>query len=75
MAFTLSLIGCLVLINSVILSSKIHSFMIYWWPSSLLKKLETAMRNFFWTGVIDVLKVVTVSWKNVCLTKECGRLG
>ena len=75
MAFNLSLVGCIMLINSVILSSMINSFMIYRWPSSFLKELKTTIRNFFWTMIIDVSKAVTASWKKVHLPKEYSGLG
>ncbi|KAL8465119.1 hypothetical protein ACS0TY_034572 [Phlomoides rotata] len=49
---TLSLAGRKCLINSVIVASLVHSMMVYRWPRSLLKKVDTAMRNFLWKGNI-----------------------
>lgn len=33
------------------------------------------IRNFIWTGNCDQRKLVTVSWKNICLPKQNGGLG
>ena len=57
---TLSMAGRLALINSVIYSSFLHSFMVYRWPSQLLKHMEKCIRNFLWTGDIKSKKCVTV---------------
>ncbi|KAL8474055.1 hypothetical protein ACS0TY_030778 [Phlomoides rotata] len=54
---TLSLAGRKCLINSVIAASLVHSMMVYHWPHSLLKKVDTAMRNFLWKG--DIAKKST----------------
>ena len=59
---TLSMAGRLALINSVIYSSFLHSFMVYRWPSQLLKHMEKCIRNFLWTGDITSKKSVTVKW-------------
>ncbi|KAL8495044.1 hypothetical protein ACS0TY_019266 [Phlomoides rotata] len=47
---SLSLAGRACLINSVIVSSLVHSMMIYRWPKSLLNKVDRAMRNFSLDG-------------------------
>lgn len=39
---------------------------VYSWPASIIKKLETWMRNFIWSGCIDNKKFVTVAWRNCC---------
>ncbi|KAL8487914.1 hypothetical protein ACS0TY_024272 [Phlomoides rotata] len=73
---TLSLAGRKCLINSVIAASLVHSMMVYYWPSTLLKKIETAMRNFLWTGDITRRNTsCTVSWARVCAPLEEGGLG
>ncbi|KAL8546919.1 hypothetical protein ACS0TY_006582 [Phlomoides rotata] len=73
---TLSLAGRKCLINSVIAASLVHSMMVYYWPRSLLKKIEIAMRNFLWTGDINRRNTsCTVSWARVCAPLEEGGLG
>lgn len=57
----LSYIGRIQLVRSVIQGMMLHSFMIYPWPVSLLKKLDSAVRNFIWTGCTDSSKRITVS--------------
>ncbi|KAK3199937.1 hypothetical protein Dsin_023352 [Dipteronia sinensis] len=67
--------GRLCLIDSVVMGSFLHSFQVYRWPSSLLKDLNAAIRNIFWTGSIDGLKSVQVAWKSCYRTKDSGGLG
>ena len=64
---SLSIAGRLTLINSVIASSFIHSFSIYKWPASLLKELDSAIRNYLWSGNISERKLVTVAWSKTCM--------
>ncbi|KAL8466219.1 hypothetical protein ACS0TY_035363 [Phlomoides rotata] len=52
----LSMAGRVCLVNSVMVSSLVHSMMVYKWPRSLLQKVDKAMRNFIWT-VARVAKV------------------
>ena len=73
--FSLSMAGRLCLINSVIMGSFLHSFQVYRWPSSLLKDLNAAIQNFFWTGSTDGRKSVQVAWKSCCRPKDSGGLG
>ncbi|KAL8546688.1 hypothetical protein ACS0TY_006424 [Phlomoides rotata] len=73
---TLSLAGRKCLINSVIVASLVHSMMVYYWPRTLLKKIEMTMRNFLWTR--DITRRNTscmVSWAWVCALLEEGGLG
>ena len=65
--------GCL--INSVITSMFIHSFMIYKWPKNLLADLNSKIRNFLWTGSIDKRKLITASWNDCCVPIKEGGLG
>lgn len=49
--------------------------MIYKWPSSLLKHLETVSRNFILNDRIDERKLVTAPW-HICLNlKSFDALG
>lgn len=50
---TLSLVGRRCLINSVIVSSLVHTMMAYRWPKTLLHRLKVAIRSYLWTGVIN----------------------
>ena len=67
--------GRLCLINLVIMGSFLHSFQVYHWPSSLLKDLNDAIQNLFWTGSIDGCKSVQVAWKSCCKPTDSGGLG
>ncbi|KAL8516739.1 hypothetical protein ACS0TY_015123 [Phlomoides rotata] len=58
---SLSLVGRACLVNSVIVSSLVHSMMIYTWPRSLLNKIDKAMRNFIWTGSTEKKGFYTVN--------------
>ncbi|KAK2649697.1 hypothetical protein Ddye_017186 [Dipteronia dyeriana] len=66
--------GRLCLIDSVITGSFLHSFQVYRWSSSLLKDLNAAIRDFFWTGSIDSRKSIQVAWKSCCRPKDGGGL-
>ncbi|KAL8535288.1 hypothetical protein ACS0TY_011058 [Phlomoides rotata] len=73
---SLSLAGRKCMINSVIAASLVYSMMVYYWPRTLMKKIETAMRNFLWTGDITRRNnTCTVSWARVCAPLEEGGLG
>ncbi|KAL8520162.1 hypothetical protein ACS0TY_010907 [Phlomoides rotata] len=72
----LSMAGRKCMINSIIAASLVHSMMVYFWPRSLLRIIESAMRNFSWSG--DILKKNTscsVSWSRVFSPIEEGGLG
>lgn len=71
----LSFMGKLQLVQSIIHGMLIHSFMVYLWPMSLLKKLDAAIKNFVYMGNIDSKKLVTVSWKTICQPFAIGGLG
>ncbi|KAL8464676.1 hypothetical protein ACS0TY_034253 [Phlomoides rotata] len=64
---SLSLAGRKCVVNIVIAASLVHSMMINYWPRSFLKKVETAMRNFIWTGDISKRNnSCSVSWARYC---------
>ncbi|XP_057808540.1 uncharacterized protein LOC131023021 [Salvia miltiorrhiza] len=71
----LSMAGRLCLINSVISSSLTHSMMMFRWPRSLLKNLDTKCRNFLWNGDTSKQPSCSVSWDRVCAIKAEGGLG
>ncbi|KAL8473704.1 hypothetical protein ACS0TY_030522 [Phlomoides rotata] len=71
-----SLAGRKCMANSVIAALLVHSMMVYFWLRSLLKTVETAMRNFLWKG--DISKKNTscsVSWARCCSPIDEGGLG
>jgi hypothetical protein len=49
-----------------------YSISLYSWPAALIKDLEKHIRNFIWSGDIDKRKIVTVSWKKMCLPYSQG---
>ncbi|KAL8534501.1 hypothetical protein ACS0TY_010497 [Phlomoides rotata] len=67
---SLSLASRVCLVNSIIISSLVHSMMIYKWPRSLLNKIEKVMRNFIWTGSIEEKGFCMVNWSKVCAPRE-----
>lgn len=63
------------LVKSIIHGMLIHSFLIYSWPASLLKCLDTWIQNFVWSGKVNERKVVTMAWSKVCKPFLEGGLG
>ncbi|XP_019450653.1 PREDICTED: uncharacterized protein LOC109352923 [Lupinus angustifolius] len=72
---TLSIIGRVELVKSIIHSMLVFSFHVYLWPSSLLKLIDKSMRNFIWSGDISTRKLVTVAWHKICTPTIEGGLG
>ncbi|GAU51938.1 hypothetical protein TSUD_417200 [Trifolium subterraneum] len=62
-ASLLTMAGRVQLVRAVIQSMLTYSITLYSWPISLLKDLETNVRNFVWSGDVEKRKLVTVSWK------------
>ncbi|XP_057790437.1 uncharacterized protein LOC131007314 [Salvia miltiorrhiza] len=71
----LSMAGRICLVKIVIQSSITHSMMIYCWPRSLLKELDSKCRNFIWKGDVNKKPTCSVSWARLCAIKEEGGLG
>ena len=71
----LSMAGRVQLVQSVVQAMLLHSFMIYKWPLTLLKRVMQWIRNFIWSGDLDKRKLVTISWDTICLPKSEGGLG
>ncbi|KAM7497451.1 hypothetical protein LguiA_021865 [Lonicera macranthoides] len=70
---TLSMVGRLQLVNSVIHSKLLYSFAVYLWPIVLLMQLDQAIRNFIWTSRCDKKKLVAPSLADMCRSlKEEG---
>lgn len=74
-ASLLSIAGRDELVKSVIYGMMLHCFLVYSWPSSLLKKVEAWIRDFVWAGDVNQKKVVTVALHKVCAPKLEGGLG
>ncbi|KAK2665839.1 hypothetical protein Ddye_004413 [Dipteronia dyeriana] len=72
---TLSLACRATLIKSVITESFVHSFMIYKWPSSLLRLVNRKLRFFLWTGSCEETKLIRVAWGRYCKPYSQGGLG
>ncbi|GMN32581.1 hypothetical protein TIFTF001_041761 [Ficus carica] len=72
---SISMADRLTLINSAISGALNYKFMIYKWPVSLLKEMESATRRFFWTGSIFKNKLISVAWAKTCVPRNEGGLG
>ncbi|GJZ80125.1 putative RNA-directed DNA polymerase, eukaryota, reverse transcriptase zinc-binding domain protein [Tanacetum coccineum] len=44
-------------------------------PKSIINKLESIRRNFFWGGSLDSQKISWIAWKKVISPLKCGGLG
>ncbi|XP_042504795.1 uncharacterized protein LOC122081671 [Macadamia integrifolia] len=71
----LSLGGRVKFVRSVISSITVHNFAVYWWPDHSIKLVELWMRNFIWSGDMEVTKKIVVTWDDVCKPKQEGGLG
>ncbi|GAU28861.1 hypothetical protein TSUD_21990 [Trifolium subterraneum] len=70
----LSIIGRVQLVKSIIHGMLVYSFHIYAWPKSLLKKLDSWIRNFIWSGDVNTKKICTVAWRKICRSLDEGGL-
>lgn len=48
---------------------------VYAWSVYLVRDLECTARNFNWSGEMTKIKMVDVSWKNICKPFTEGGLG
>lgn len=71
---SLSMMGRVELVQSVIVSSSLYSFHVYEWPKACIHTLESWMRNFIWSGDISIVKHTTVGWEKHCLPVAEGGL-
>lgn len=67
---TLSHAGRLELIRSVLQGTHCYWMSVLPFPEGVIKKIDAACRNFFWSS-----KHPAISWKTVCKPLECGGLG
>ncbi|KAF1881574.1 hypothetical protein Lal_00021429 [Lupinus albus] len=63
---SLSITGKVELVKSIINSMLVYSFLIYSWPSQLIKNIDGCIRNFIWAGDINAKKLIIMAWKQVC---------
>lgn len=71
----LSIIGRVQLVQPIIHGMIAYSFHVYSWPISLIKTVESWIRNFIWSGDIYSRKLVTVALSRVCSLIQEGGLG
>ncbi|XP_019433239.1 PREDICTED: uncharacterized protein LOC109340119 [Lupinus angustifolius] len=72
---SLSIMGRVELVRSIIHSMLLYSFHIYKWLASLSDCLDKGIRNFIWSRDIGTRKLVTVDWNKVCAPITQGGLG
>ncbi|KAL5147132.1 putative ribonuclease H protein [Glycine soja] len=65
----------LLLVNSIINGMLAYSFKVYSWPRSMIKDLDSCIRNFVWVGNPNQRKICTVKWQKVCNPLAEGGLG
>lgn len=53
----------------------VHCISIYNWPASIIKVIETWMRNFIWSGNLEKKIFMIVTWKTCCKSLKEGKLG
>lgn len=63
---SLSIMGRVQLVKSIIHGMLVYSFHVYLWPRRLLRSLDTWIKNFIWSGDVLTRKVCKVSWKILC---------
>ncbi|GKV32332.1 hypothetical protein SLEP1_g40948 [Rubroshorea leprosula] len=71
----LSLGGRITLINSVLSSLPVFLMSVYLLPKGTIKAIDKIRKSFLWGGEGERKRINWVSWKKVCLPKECGGLG
>ena len=69
---TLSIMGRVQLVKSIIHGMLVYSFHVYLWPCRLLRLLDTWIKNFIWSGDVLTKKVCAVSWSVMCCPWEEG---
>ena len=71
---SLSMMGQVQLVNTVITGLLAYSFILHKWSVSLLKQVEQWCRNFIWTGAILKKSITIVNWAMICSPLENGGL-
>lgn len=71
---TLSYVGRLHLVNSVISSIQSYWVLIFVISKKLIKKVVAICRKFLWAGTIGNSNKALVAWKLLCIPKYCRGL-
>jgi len=71
---SLSMMGRVQLVNTVITGVLTYSFNLYKWHVSLLKQVEQWCENFIWTGDIMKKGITIVNWATIYSPLENGGL-
>ena len=71
----LSLGGRLTLLNACLSSIPIYSMSMYLLPKSILKKIDSIRKRFFWQGCSQKRKYYLVKWKKISQLRKKGGLG
>lgn len=71
----LSLVGRVILINSVLNVVPIYALSFYKMPQKVMKVLRRIQSDFLWKGSESSCSIHWVSWKEVCKPKEEGGIG
>ncbi|XP_019450725.1 PREDICTED: uncharacterized protein LOC109352995 [Lupinus angustifolius] len=71
---SLSIMGRVKLVRSIIQSMLVNNFHIYKWPAQLLKDMDKCIRNFIWFRDTGTRKLVIVAWHKVCCPLNEGGL-
>lgn len=69
------MVGCLMLVKSMVQNMLSYKISIYSWSVSLLRIIEKACRNFIWFGNIHNRTLFMVAWKKTCQLVLNGELG
>ena len=71
---TLSTMGRVQLVNSIIYAFLSYNFQVYKWPCNLLWRVDKGIKKFIWTGDINKQGLVIVKWAKVCSLRSDGGL-
>lgn len=74
-AATLSYVGRLQLIKSILFSIQVYWSSLFCLPRSTLKKMDSTLSAFLWKGSSLSTSGAKVAWAKVCLPKQEGGLG
>ncbi|XP_020249670.1 uncharacterized protein LOC109827119 [Asparagus officinalis] len=70
MTTSLSFARRLELLKSILYSTSAYWYLVFKFPQSIVKSLESIFANFLWVG-----KLHAINWNDVCLPKKEGGLG
>ncbi|XP_020263024.1 uncharacterized protein LOC109839002 [Asparagus officinalis] len=70
MTYSLSFVGRIELIKSVLFSTIAYWYFVYKLPNSTVRSLESIFANFLWKG-----KLHAINWKDICRPKQEGGFG